>query len=353
MFNIQLRLFRIILSFTLFIPALTLLSCSSIDKIQKIEVNEIKPKFRCFAQRGALDIGSGSTKFTLAKVDLCENKIISIIKKAQFPFKFKEHLSYNNGILKEDIYQQAATKLKPYLDSLEIKRDHIRAVATEVFRQAINGKEFIDHLSQTIGVTIHLISQEDEALLGFKGAQVVTGKKASDILVWDIGGGSMQMTSYSLGGYDFYKGKLASVSLKNEVLKWKGKERGSPNPLGPYLGQKALYHSLDYAKENVPKSIKKAITQGKEVIGIGGVHYHSIKDQLSLYPNTPYSLFQIESALDKSVLYHDQQFQGDYKETEATNIALVLGHMKALDIRTVLPVKVDLASGLLFTERFW
>ncbi len=328
-------------------------SCSTVNHIKKVELDEVTPTLRCLKERGALDIGSGSTKFTLARVDICQNKIIEIITKKQFALKYKEHLSLHNGLLHEDIFLKASKEINNYFNAIKVSRSEVRAVATEVFRQAANGKSFVKRLSQSIGVDIDLITQEDEALLGFKGAEVVTGKKASDILVWDIGGGSMQMTSKSFGGYDFYKGKLASVSLKTKVVNWQGKDRGSPNPMGKYLGQKAVFYSADYAKEHVPNAIKEAITSGKEVIGVGGVHYYSLREQLNLYPHTPYSLYQVEQALDKRVHFHDQQFQGEYKETEATNIALVLGHMKALNIRTVLPVKVDLATGLLFTERFW
>jgi len=328
-------------------------SCSTFNKIKNVDLDEVSPRLTCEKERGALDIGSGSTKFTYAKVDICKNTILKVIAKAQFPLKFKEHITFNNGRLRDSIFVKASQNIKAYFKSIKIDSRDVRAVATEAFRQADNGEAFLDRLSQAIGVKINLITQEDEALLGFKGAEAVTNKKKEDIIVWDIGGGSMQMTSFHLGSYDFYKGKLASVSLKNEVLKWEGKERGSPNPLGQYIGQRAVYYSSNYAKDHVPESIKNGINEGKEVIGIGGVHYHSLRKQLNLYPNTPYSLYQLKKALDERVSFHDQQFQGDYKETEATNLALVLGHMKALGIRTVLPVKVNLTTGLLFTERFW
>ncbi len=348
------KLLALILGITTFLFFSSCSTYHSINhRIQNVEVDEVKPKLSCFAERGALDIGSGSTKFIYAKVDICKNQVLEVLAKQQFALKFKEHLSYNNGLLKEDIFQAAIQQLNPYFKSLGVSKKNIRAVATEVFREAHNGEEFIQRLSHVTGIHIHLISQEDEALLGFKGAEAITGKKADQILVWDIGGGSMQMTSFKYGGYDFYKGKLASVSLKTEVLKWQGKDRGSPNPLGPYVSNKAVYFSEEYANKNVPTEIKEAIEQGKEVIGIGGVHFFSIKDQLKLYPNTPYSLFQLEQALDKRANFHDHQFEGEYKETEATNLALVLGHMKALKIRTVLPVKVNLGTGLLFTDRMW
>lgn len=328
-------------------------SCSAFNKITKLDLHEVSPSLSCEKERGAFDIGSGATKFTYAKVDICKNKIVKVIAKIQFPLKFKEHLTLHNGLLLESIFVKASSDINAYLKSIKVDPKNVRAVATAAFRQAKNGESFIDRLSRTLAVKIHLITQEDEALLGFKGAQVVTGKKKENIVVWDIGGGSMQMSSFHLGSYDFYKGKLASVTLKNQVLKWQGKKHGSPNPLGQYIGQRAIFHSSDYAKKYVPDSISNAIKAGKEVIGIGGVHYQSLRKQLHLSPNTPYSLYQLQKAFDERVHFHDQQFGGHYKETEATNLALVIGHMKALNIRTVLPVKVNLATGLLFAERFW
>ena len=54
-----------------------------------------------------------------------------------------------------------------------------------------------------------MISQEEEAKLGFEGAVAQTGVDPDKALVWDTGGGSMQMITRSP------KGKLETYG--NEV----------------------------------------------------------------------------------------------------------------------------------------
>jgi hypothetical protein len=42
-----------------------------------------------------------------------------------------------------------------------------------------------------------------------------------------------------------------------------------------------------------------------------------------------------------------------YPESQATNVALVLGYMEGTRIHEVLPLEVNLAHGLLLDSTFW
>lgn len=305
--------------------------------------------FHCHKNRAALDIGSGSTKLLVAKVDKCQRKILSIISEKNFAFKFKEALHLNNGRLPEEEFN----KLKETL--LQLKKTtlgySLSGVATEVFRQAKNGDSFISRLSRETGISIKLINQEEEAHLSFWGAVAVTGKKPSEIVVWDIGGGSMQMTTQRKDHLFTYLGKLASVSFKNRILSYQKKKRGSPNPIGPYG---ALWASALAKKEaeKVDKVIKVDV-KNKEVLGVGGVHYYSIRNQLKLQQDRPYALYQLDRVIKERHSWTDRQLFGSYKETEVSNLILVSGFMKGLELNTVKPVKVNLATGVLFDESLW
>lgn len=305
--------------------------------------------FHCHKNRAALDIGSGSTKLLIARVDKCQRKILEITSEKNFAFKFKEALHLNEGRLPEEEFM----KLKNTLMGLkkETAGYNISGVATEVFRQARNGKTFITRLSKETGIPIKLINQEEEAHLGFWGAVAVTGKKPSEIVVWDIGGGSMQMTTQRKDHLFTYLGKLASVSFKNRVLAYQKKKRGSPNPIGPYG---ALWASA-LAKEEAGKVDKviKVDVKNKEVLGVGGVHYYSVRNQLKLKQDQPYALYQLDRVIKERHSWSDRQLFGSYKETEVTNLILVSGFMKGLDLNTVRPVKVNLATGVLFDESLW
>ncbi len=310
-----------------------------------------KSSFHCQVKRAALDIGSGSTKVLAAKVDKCKRKVLEIYSERNFAFKFKESLHLNQGRLSEDDFSKIKGTLIELKEQLQASGVALSGVATEVFRQANNGPGFIARLSRETGIPIKLINQKEEAHLGFWGAVAVTEKNPQNIVVWDIGGGSMQITTQRKDHLFTYLGKLASVSFKNKILSYKKKKRGSPNPIGEFA---TLWASNLAEKESqkVDREVKYDANK-KEVIGIGGVHYFSIKNQLRLSPNRPYSLFQLEEAIAKRRNWSDRQLFGSYKETEVSNLILVKSFMKGLGIQTVLPAKVNLATGVLFNEALW
>lgn len=308
-----------------------------------------KSDYHCIQTRTALDIGSGSTKVLTASINSCKRKILAILDNTGFPLKFKEALHLNEGRIPESLYNELVEVIKKL--RLSQARGQMRGVATEVFRQAKNGKAIIERLKRETGVSVEIINQQREAELGFWGALAVTGKKANDVVVWDIGGGSMQITTRRKDHFFSYLGKLASVSFKNKILAHKGKQRGSPNPLGKYTRLWAEKLAMDEVK-NVDREVVQDLKK-KELIGIGGVHYFSIRNQLSLEPNSPASIYQLERAIDKRQFWSDSKLFGEYKETEVTNLILVKSFLKALNVETVLPVKVNLATGLLFDESSW
>ncbi|MCF8058927.1 MAG: hypothetical protein K9K67_06510 [Bacteriovoracaceae bacterium] len=307
--------------------------------------------YHCEKLRGGIDIGSGSTKVLVAKVNKCERKIITVVEEKNFPFKFKEALHLNNRRLPEDLYEKIKSMILNLKQKFKDQEIQFSGVATEVFREADNGTSFITRLAKETKSDLRVVDQEKEAELGFWGAVAVTGKKPEEILVWDIGGGSMQMTTMRKNHLFNYLGKLASVSLKNSILTYQKKTRGSPNPIGKYtaLWAKQLIHDEALKIDTVIKEDAK----NKEVIGIGGVHFYSIKNQLNLEDSHPYSQYQLNQQAKERVNWSDQRFSGSYKETEASNLLLVKSFMESLKIETVLPIKVNLATGILFDENLW
>lgn len=308
--------------------------------------------FRCHEIRGGVDIGSGSTKFVLAKIDKCKKVLLAVIDEQNFAIKFKESLHLHDNRISDELYDEAKSAVKSFITSRRLSASQLRGVATEVFRQAKNGQSVIERLSRETGLAVKLIDQKKEADLGFWAVIGLTGKDPNQVLVWDIGGGSMQMTVSRKDHLFSYLGKLASVSFKNYVLEQKDLRRGSPNPIGPYTGVQTFNHAFDTAKKEVDSEIKQE-AKSREVIGIGGVHYYSVREQLGRKPGSPYSLYELLSESNKRVNWSDKDFQGLYKETEATNLLLVGAYMKALEIETVLPMKVNLATGVLFDDSLW
>ncbi len=328
----------------LFLIILSFISCSQLP--------HKKSAFHCHEVRAAIDMGSGSTKVIIAKVDRCQKKILEVIKEKNFVFKFKESLHLHKDRIPAKMEPHVVSKLRSFLRPYRTKGTKVSAVATEVFRQAINGHAFISSLSKKLEFPIRIIDQRKEATLGFWGAIGLTRKPPENILVWDIGGGSMQITTLINDSPVTYLGKLASVSFKNRIVHYQGQQRGSPNPVGPHTAKWAENLATKVALVDVPRAIKDSITD-KEVIGIGGVHYFSIREQLKKPLNTPYSSFDLKKAIRERVHWKDHQFSGHYKETEVSNLILVKAFYDALKMKGVLPQKVNLATGVLLDDELW
>ena len=309
----------------------------------------------CLQTRAALDIGSGSSKIAVADVDTCQHQIVRMRYQQQIAVPYNDALMHSaDNRLPQAVIQQGLSALQTEMKS--IRRFHpvsVSGVATAVFRSAKNGPQTVDWLNQQTGAGIKIISQQQEALLGFSSAKASLHQpdmKDEDIVVWDIGGASMQMTTWTVeegkNVPQIYQGKLASVTLKNYIVSLLKNQPltadSSPNPVGNYANS-ALKFVRFYASNDVDSAMKRMIS-GKKVLGIGGVHGYSLRDQLPGKPDN-YTLQQLTELAKQQVSKDDSQLKGDYRATDVSNLLLVQGYMQALHIPAVTIVRASLVEG--------
>lgn len=310
------------------------------------------PKTGCLQTRGALDIGSGSTKAYAAEVDVCRNAILKTVfdQASSVAFGEQRQLSGQNKIPMAFV-TESAKKIKPLVDQIRsLGAVTIVAVATAAFRDAGNGVDAARALAQTLDLPVRVVSQTEEARIGarsaFVMARVSETEKASTV-VWDIGGGSMQMIHQDGGGTTIYQGDLASVTFKNRVIselqKRDPKAAATPNPLS-HSAEAAVALSAKHAQENAPPGIRKIASTAKW-LGIGGVLATSVQKQVA--PGaSEVRRDLLREALNKRKYLTDDEIGGPYRTTEITNLALVLGYMNALGIDRVRTVEASLVQGL-------
>ncbi|MEM6547223.1 MAG: Ppx/GppA phosphatase family protein [Pseudomonadota bacterium] len=68
-----------------------------------------------------------------------------------------------------------------------------RLIATEACRRAGNGRAFARRVQRETGLTLDIISAEDEARLAVAGCAPLVDPQAEQLLVFDIGGGSTEL----------------------------------------------------------------------------------------------------------------------------------------------------------------
>lgn len=316
------------------------------------------PPDPCFVRRAAFDIGSGSTKMKVADVDTCDQKIVQVIYEQEESVNYREDLSKNNNqnfspeIIKTGA--DALKKLKQKAREYDVEEKNMAGVATAAFRHAKNAESVVKQLSREINFPLNIIEQNEEGILGFYSALSVATVPRSSIVVWDIGAGSQQITVYDNLKKDFhvFEGQLAAVTFKDLVLKQIQKsKKQTPNPMSTKDVEKAISASFDDAKKNVSSLIHEKIAdQSGLVYGIGGVHYMSVKGQIG---RDRYSLDSIMTALNTNMRKTDKEINTQYASSDVTNLALIAGYMKALNIKEVVILNINNTNGVLVNPKFW
>ena len=94
---------------------------------------------------------------------------------------------HQTGMLGEE---QIATSIDALREFLEIAKGYkLYCFATEAVRSAKNGKEFCERVQKQTGITVDILSEQEEGLAGFLGAGGNSGK----ITVLDVGGASTEI----------------------------------------------------------------------------------------------------------------------------------------------------------------
>lgn len=311
-------------------------------------------------RRAAFDVGSAAIKCTVADVDTADGTIAKVIETLSIKVDFAEDMarSYDGNFSREVLAKGMDALRELKTKALDLGAKEFSAVGGSAFREARNGRAFFATVKDELGIRARVISKQQTSLLSYHSVRLNKDISAMNLLVWDVGGGSQQMTTRNLdGGLTFYIDNMAAVPFKNVVINIiQEKDLNtvkSPNPISLEQAARALEYAATYASMNVPPPLAKRIKGGAmQVIGIGGVHYYAIPELIGKAQPT-YTRAQVEDALNRWVGKTDEEFKSEYADSRLTNLILVLGYMKALDIDEVSPLKANQTEGLLVAPEFW
>jgi len=155
------------------------------------------------AERAIIDIGSNTVRLVVyggsmrAPVVLLNEKVTARLGRE----------IASSGMLAEDAINLAMRGLSRFallLDDLEI--EDVETVATAAVREASNGAQFIDRITE-LGLTPRVLSGEEEACIGANG--IAGAFPAAQGCVADLGGGSLELVAIDRG----VTGKPVSLAL--------------------------------------------------------------------------------------------------------------------------------------------
>ncbi|WP_439813732.1 Ppx/GppA phosphatase family protein [Zavarzinia sp. CC-PAN008] len=106
---------------------------------------------------------------------------------------------------------------------------HLRAVATEACRRAGNGPQFLERVQREAGLLLDVIPPAEEARLAVMGCAGLIDPSAREAMIFDIGGGSTELTWLSVRGSQI--GVIAWTSVPLGVVTLAERHGGAD--LGP------------------------------------------------------------------------------------------------------------------------
>lgn len=140
---------------------------------------------------GALDLGTNNCRLLIAKPTRRSFRVIDAFSRI---VRLGEGVS-GTGRLSELAMDRTLSALRICAEKLRRHRvTRVRSIATAACRLAENGQEFVDWVNREAGLKLEVISSDEEASLAVAGCRPLMLHDVRHVLVFDIGGGSTEIT---------------------------------------------------------------------------------------------------------------------------------------------------------------
>src|SRR5262247_4324278 len=138
----------------------------------------------------ALDLGTNNCRLLVARPTADSFRVIDAFSRI---IRLGEGVSLS-GVLSEAAVARAVDALRVCRDKM-LNRGVTRArlIATEACRAAANGAEFLARVRQDVGIDLEVVDRETEAMLAATGCTPLMDPRVSNVLLFDIGGGSSEL----------------------------------------------------------------------------------------------------------------------------------------------------------------
>jgi exopolyphosphatase / guanosine-5'-triphosphate,3'-diphosphate pyrophosphatase len=232
------------------------------------------PQGRQTARRNVvavIDIGSNSGRVMVFERDTSSH--LRLLAGSRAPLRLVHDVD-ERGELGDTTMARATEALRDFQAiATGAGATRIVAVATAAMRDSTNGRLFAERVRRELGIRIQTIGALTEARHGFAGA--VRGLAVSNGLLFDLGGGSMQISQFArrrLGEH---------ISLPFGALRLSEKFLESDPP-----SRKQLQRLRDYVRSRLIKAHVSRLARGDRLIGTGGTlrNLAKIDRQARRYP---------------------------------------------------------------------
>ena len=145
----------------------------------------------------ALDLGTNNCRLLIARRSPDGFKVVDAYSRI---VRLGEGLA-RTGALSDAAMGRAIDALRICADKMSRRGvSRSRTIATAACRTAENGPGFIERVKRETGLSLEIVSTEDEARLAVAGCAPLLDKSCTSALVFDIGGGSTELIWVRMNG---------------------------------------------------------------------------------------------------------------------------------------------------------
>ena len=140
---------------------------------------------------GVLDVGSNTIHLQVVDGHLGAPPVPNSSHKSVI--RLTEYLDESGAITNLGIDRITESILGNMKSAEHLDIDELLAFATSAIREATNSDDVISHVNKVCNIDLQVLSGEEEARFTFLAARRWLGWSAGDLLVLDIGGGSLEI----------------------------------------------------------------------------------------------------------------------------------------------------------------
>ena len=309
--------------------------------------------------RAAVDVGSGGLKVTVAKVDPLSQKIHKILYAKEHSVPLKRDLQVGGKSEFSEKIQQVALETIAQLqkDVASHRPSEWRGIATAASRQAKNAQEMFDRIEQELGVSISIISQNEEGRLGFMTAAAVSNVAPEQLISFDSGSGSFQLSTLIDGQLEVVEGQLGHIPSLEALMEIRGQTLDLQTPPQPVTLEEAdqlvvmLQKKLPSLSEAFAYKIKDS---NAKIVGIGNENFIFAMGAAGVGKNT-YTKEELRTAIEKYAGKPAEQMSKFSKPHEAVlGMVLLFSIMDGMGIDQITYCYANgSCEGLLVDTNYW
>ena len=170
---------------------------------------------------GAIDIGTNAARLLIGRiVEGSEGPYLNKISYTRIPLQLGKDVFDKGEISKQKIknFINSIKAFKIIADIHECKK--LRVVATSAMRESKNAGLIIDNIHEQTGVTIEVISGDEEARTILKAFELIEFNNEDPFIIIDVGGGSTEISIFENGNKKSSKSfKIGTLRLINKKVK--------------------------------------------------------------------------------------------------------------------------------------